>query len=171
MEKVNKPKDWSVAWKNPFVVAWVGILVIVVIVNFFMVSMAIVTTTGLTVDDFYDKGKNMAAIVAKRDEMEKMGWQIDLKVPELMRDTSHPLVMKLKNKQGEAFDVDSATLYYYRITKKDDGEVVFLPTGNVGEYSTEINLPLKGKYEVILELLKGEEKFLASRKVFVKEKE
>jgi len=169
--KITKPKDWSVAWKNPFVLGWVGILIIVVTVNFFMVSMAIVTSTGLTVPDFYEKGKNMAAIVAKRGEMMEMGWQVDLVMPELVQNTNAPLVMNLKNKQGDAFDVDSAVLYYYRITKKDDGEIVFSPTGKLGEYTAQISLPLKGKYEMVLELLKEDKKYLVSQILSVQGKE
>jgi len=35
--KQQDTRDWSVAWKNPFVVGWIVILVVVVTVNFFMV--------------------------------------------------------------------------------------------------------------------------------------
>lgn len=167
----KKPKDWSVAWKNPFVVGWVLILVLVVTVNFFMVSMAIVTNPGLTVPDFYEKGKNMAAIVAKREKMYEMGWQVDLAMPKLIMGKTYSLELFIKDKNNQPFDVDKATLFYYRISKKDDGNVEFTSSGTVGAYQSEISMPLKGKYELVLEVLKGEDKFLVSRVVFVEDKE
>lgn len=167
----KETKDWSVAWKNPFVIGWILILVLVITVNFFMVSMAIVTSTGLTVPDFYEKGKNMAAIVAKREKMYEMGWQVDLSMPVLIEGKTHSLELFIKDKNDQPFDVDKATLFYYRITKKDDGNVEFSSSNEVGAYHSKINLPLKGKYELVLELLKGEEKFLVSRIIFVEEKE
>ncbi|WP_232023459.1 FixH family protein [Thiomicrorhabdus aquaedulcis] len=57
----TKPKkdmrDWSVAWKNPFIIGWAVILTVVLTVNFFMVSMAIVTNPGLVIDDFTNRVK------------------------------------------------------------------------------------------------------------------
>ena len=163
-------KNWSVAWKNPFVVSWIAILVVVVFVNFFMVSMAIVTSPGLTVEDFYDKGQRMNDILARRKRMEEMGWKMELDLPKLIQNKTQTLQLNIKDKDGVYFDVDSAILYYYRPSnKKYDGQLKLIPKEKTGFYQADVNFPLKGRYELVVEILKGEKKFLLGKKFFVEE--
>ena len=173
LEANNKTeKNWSVAWKNPFVISWIAILVVVVLVNFFMVSMAIVTSPGLTVDDFYDKGQRMGDILARRKRMAEIGWQMEFNLPELIQDKTQTLQLNIKDKYNVYFNVDSAILYYYRPSnKKYDGQLKLIPTIKTGYYQVNVNFPLKGQYELVVEVLKGEEKFLLGKKFFVTGKE
>lgn len=161
-------RDWSVAWKNPFVIAWFVILTIVLAVNFFMVSMAIVTAPGLTVPDFYEKGKNMGEIIAKRNHMEELGWRFDIDLPILTQNQDQQMKVKVLDGNDRAFNVDTAILYYYRPSNKNyDGELVLTPTHETGVYQGVINLPLKGKYDLVMEITKGEEVFNLGRSIMV----
>ncbi len=163
-------RDWSVAWKNPFVVGWFVLLVIVLSVNFFMVSEAIVTFPGLTIEDYYEKGKDMGKIIAQREKMKRMAWQIDINLPVLTQNVPQHYTILVKDKTGKAFNVDSAVLYYYRPSnKKYDGQSVLKSTGKVGEYEGDIELPLKGKYDFVLELKRGKDLFQVGRTMMVKE--
>jgi nitrogen fixation protein FixH len=120
-------RDWSNVWKNPFVLAWLAILTIVLAVNFFMVSMAVVTNPGLVIDDFYEKGKNMDAILAERKRMEQLGWQLEIDFPELAEGKSELITLRVLDKDNQAMDVDSAVLYYYRPSDRNlDGEQVLV---------------------------------------------
>ncbi|QBZ84002.1 nitrogen fixation protein FixH [Hydrogenovibrio crunogenus] len=176
LEEQTKPsakkdkRDWSVAWKNPFVIGWFLILTVVLTVNFFMVSMAIVTSPGLTIPDFYEKGKNMGAIIAKRKHMEDLGWQFNIDLPLLKEGSDQVVTVKVLDKNGQEFDVDSAVLYYYRPSnKKYDGQLVLQSTGQTGTYQGTLNLPLKGKYDLVMEVTKGEEVFNLGRSIMVQD--
>lgn len=165
-----KKKDWSVVWKNPFVIFWFAIMIIVLSVNFFMVSMAIVTAPGLTVPDFYEKGKNMSSILERRKHMESLGWemQIDLPIPVAGKD--QVVTLKMVDESGQLFDVDSAVLYYYRPSNiKYDGELPLQSTGEKGIYQGVLNLPIKGKYDLVMEVTKGEEVYNLGRSIMVQE--
>lgn len=163
-------RDWSVAWKNPFVIGWLLILVVVLTVNFFMVSMAIVTAPGLTIPDFYEKGKNMGAIIAKRKHMEDLGWQFNIDLPLLKAGEDQVVTVKVLDEKGQPFDVDTAVLYYYRPSnKKYDGHLPFQSTGQTGTYSATVNLPLKGKYDLVMEVTKGKEVFNLGRSIMVQD--
>ncbi|MFA6699052.1 MAG: FixH family protein [Thiomicrospira sp.] len=165
-------RDWSVAWKNPLVIFWFAILTIVLLVNFFMVSMAIVTSPGLVIDDFYERGKNHAAIMAERLEMEKMGWQLDVDMPLLVEGKSEKITLTVKDKEGNLFDVDSAVLYYYRPSDKSlDGSTVLQSAGSSGRYVADFTLPLKGKWDFILEVVKGDKKYSVGRSIMVQDPE
>ncbi len=168
--KKKQPKEWNVAWKNPFVIGWVGILVLVVTVNFFMVAMAIVTAPSLTVGDFYAKGNKMGEIIAKRRYMDELGWQMDLPITTIEQNKSQNLTLTITDKYNVPFYVDSAVLYFFRPSgKQHDGELNFTRTYQVGVYTAEINLPLKGKYDLIMEVVKDGKVFNSGRSIMVKE--
>lgn len=163
-------RDWSVAWKNPLVVFWFGILLTVVLVNSFMIGMAITTNPGLVIDDFYERGKNHAAIMAQRREMEKMGWQLNVDLPIMSEAKPEKLTLNILDRDGHSFDVDSAILYYYRPSDRNlDGQVALQNAGSVGLYTAEFSLPLKGKWDFILEVEKGEKRFSVGRSIMVQD--
>ncbi|PLA74481.1 nitrogen fixation protein FixH [Hydrogenovibrio sp. SC-1] len=145
-------------------------MIIVLSVNFFMVSMAIVTAPGLTVPDFYEKGKNMSSILERRKHMESLGWemQIDLPIPVAGKD--QVVTLKMMDESGQLFDVDTAVLYYYRPSNiKYDGELLLQSIGEKGIYQGVLNLPIKGKYDLVMEVTKGEEVYNLGRSIMVKE--
>jgi len=167
-EKKVDSRDWSVAWKNPFILAWFALLGIVLSVNFFMVSMAIVTFPGLTVEDYYEKGKDMGKIIAQRQKMESMGWQVEIDLPLLTQNQLQHYRVFVRDEKGHPLKIDSAVLYFYRPSDRNyDGESVLSPTGKLGEYAGEINLPLKGKYDFVLELKRGEDLYQVGRSMMV----
>jgi len=163
-------RDWSVAWKNPFVIGWVLIMVLVLSVNFFMVSMAVVTAPGLTVPDFYEKGKNMGEIIAKREAMEEMGWQMQIDMPTLVAKQSHAVSVQVTDKTGQPMEVDSAVLYYYRPSNQAyDGQLMLTPAKATGLYQGQLSLPLKGKYDFVMEVVKDEQTYNLGRTIFVEQ--
>lgn len=167
----EKKRDWSVAWKNPFVLMWFGILVVVVTVNFFMVSMAIVTAPGLTIPDYYEKGKDMGKIIALREHMKELGWQMDIDLPLVTQNKDQSVKVTVRDKSGRAMNVDTAVLYYYRPSDKNyDGELKLTHGTDTGVYTGTLNLPLKGKYDLVMEVTKGKEVFNLGRSIMVQEK-
>lgn len=168
VEEKQDTRDWSVAWKNPFVIGWVVILLIVLAVNFFMVSMAIVTAPGLTIPDYYEKGKNMGKIIAQRKRMEELGWSLDIQMPELVQLKETEFTVKVLDKDKKPFNVKTAVLYYYRPSDlKYDGRVALNATGETGLYKGSIRLPLKGKYDMVMEINTEEEVFNVGNSIMV----
>lgn len=163
-------RDWSNVWKNPFVIAWFVILTIVLAVNFFMVSMAIVTNPGLVIDDFYEKGKNMDAILAERKRMEEMGWQLQIDLPVLSEGKSETITLKVLDKENRPFDVDTAVLYYYRPSSKDlDGEQALSKAEGIGNYQATFQLDVKGKWDLVMEITKGDLRYNVGRSIMVQD--
>lgn len=171
MDQAKKDtRDWSVAWKNPFVVAWFVILTIVLAVNFFMVSMAIVTNPGLVIDDFYEQGKNMDAILAERKRMEQLGWQLKVDLPVMSEGKSEKVVLNVLDKDNKPLEVDTAILYYYRpSSRKLDGEQPLVATGKPGEYQADFVLNVKGKWDLIMEVTQGDIRYNMGRSIMVQD--
>lgn len=171
MSEIKKDqRDWSVAWKNPFVISWFVILTIVVSVNFFMVSLAIVTNPGLVIDDFYEKGKNMDKVLAERKRMEQLGWQLKVDMPVLSEGKADTIKLTVVDKENRPLNVDTAILYYYRPSdRKLDGEQALETTGNVGQYQAELVLNTKGKWDIIMEVTQGDLMFNMGRSIMVQD--
>jgi len=165
-------RDWSVAWKNPFVIGWVVILLIVLTVNFFMVSMAIVTNPGLVVDDYYEQGKRMDVILAEQKRMEKIGWQLNIDMPLLSEGKQQDIKLSILDKENNPIEVDTAILYFYRPSDRAlDGQIDMIKSEGVGQYSQALTLPKKGKWDLIMEVTKGDIRFNVGRSIMVQDPE
>lgn len=171
-ETKQDTRDWSVAWKNPFVIAWMVILIIVLAVNFFMVSMAIVTNPGLVVDDYYEQGKRMDVILAEQKRMEKIGWQLNVDLPLMQEGKSVTVNLNVLDKENNPLDVDTATLYFYRPSDRNlDGKIDMSSAGEAGAYTQSFSLPVKGKWDLIMEVTKGDVRFNVGRSIMVQDPE
>lgn len=166
-DKIDK-RDWSKPWKNPIVLIWFGVLMTVLMINFFMVGMAVSTNPGLVIDDYYERGKNHAAILAKRQEMEKLGWQLNVDMPVLTVGKAERVSLNILDGDDRLFDVDSATLYFYRPSDRNlDGELVLQSAGSLGHYLGDFELPVKGKWDLIIEIVKDDKRYSIGRSIMV----
>ncbi|SFR55231.1 FixH family protein [Thiomicrospira sp. ALE5] len=166
-QKIDK-RDWSKPWKNPIVLMWFGVLLAVLMTNFFMVGMAISTAPGLVIDNAYERGQNHAAIMAHRQKMEQMGWQLQVDMPVLTAGKRERVTLNILDRDNQHFDVDSATLYFYRPSDRNlDGEMVFQSSGALGQYQMDFELPVKGKWDLIVEVVKGENHYSIGRSIMV----
>lgn len=171
-ESKKDTRDWSVAWKNPFVIAWIVILLIVLTVNFFMVSMAIVTNPGLVVDDYYEQGKRMDVILAEQKRMEKIGWQLNVDLPVLSEGKQETIKLTVLDKENNPIDVETAMLYFYRpADRKLDGKIDMVKADGIGQYQQEFSLPVKGKWDLIMEVTKGDIRINIGRSIMVQDPE
>lgn len=160
-------KDWSHPLKNPFVVFWLVILVIVVGVNFYMVSLAIVTGPGMTTNNAYEQGRDYAQIVAKRRHMESLGWDLQWQMDVLKTSETNRVTIQPIDKQGVALYLDKANLFAYRPANQDFDRVAGFERQGSDTYVAQIDLPEKGLWELLIEVEAEGETYLASQRVHV----
>ena len=72
--------DKNSAWRSPWVIGWVAMVVTFLSMNLFMVYMAIDTSPGLVVDDFYDRGQDYEKHMLDRQARDP-GWQMQVSLP------------------------------------------------------------------------------------------
>lgn len=161
-------KTWHKPWKNPFIWFWLAVLIIVLVVNFFMVSMAIVTHPGLVNSSPYKRGANYEAIMAERNAEALLGWQISIEWPELKEKEKTKLRLTALDKEGQAIVADSVELYAYRPSDlKEDFVLKLTPTEAAGRYQAEVAMSKKGKWVWIAEVKRGSEKSSISGELMV----
>lgn len=159
---------WHKPWRNPFVIFWLAILIIVLIANFFMVSMAIVTSPGMVNASPYKHGANYEAILAERKAEALLGWQLSIAWPELQEGQPNVINLVARDKEGKAIVADSVELYAYRPSDlKEDFVLKLLPVGEAGNYQTRVTMAKKGKWVWIAEVKRGNEKSSISGELMV----
>jgi nitrogen fixation protein FixH len=152
-------KNWNKPWRNPFVLFWIFILVTVLAVNFFMVSMAIVTAPGLVNNNPYKHGANYEKTLEARKAQALLGWQLSIVWPEVIVNTPITITLQAKDKEGAPLVSDNVELYAYRPADiKDDFMVKFTSTEQAGVYSAQLTVPKHGNWDWILEAHRGVDK-------------
>ena len=156
---VKKAKDWSKPWKNPFVIFWLAILITVLAVNFFMVSMAIVTNPGLVNNNPYKHGVNYEKIIEERKAQALLGWQFQVDWATLKEAKPTTVTIKVTDKAGQPVAAERVEAYVYRPSDiKDDFVVHLKSTAQVGVFSAEVTLPKRGHWDWVAEAQLGSDK-------------
>ena len=71
------------AFRNPWVLGWIALVVTVVTVNTFMISMAVVTNPGLVEENYYERGQDHEQnFLTKKMAIQSLGWETKLDLPE-----------------------------------------------------------------------------------------
>lgn len=166
-----KVKNWSKPWRNPFVIFWIAILITVLAVNFFMVSMAIVTNPGLVNNNPYKHGVNYDQILAARKAQALLGWQLSLPWPEVKEGQATQITLRAVDAQGQPIVAERVEMYIYRPSDiKDDFVSTFTTTEQLGVYTTELRAMKKGRWDWIAEVQRGNDKTSIAGELFVIER-
>lgn len=155
------------ALRNPWVLAWLGLIAVVLSVNAIFIYLAIRTNPGLVVADYYERGRDYEQTLVSRLERDP-GWLMRPDIPEsLTAGLIVPLRLVLVDKAGQPVDVDGATFYAYRPSdvSRDFSEPM-LREGR-GRYLIETAFPLVGVWDVLFAVNQGEEEFNVGARVHV----
>lgn len=157
------------AWRNPWVLGWIALVVIVVLVNILMISIAFITNPGLVTDDYYEKGqayeKNIRTIHAAR---KALGWifSTDFPANPVMNQVSD-YSFNIVDKKGLPLSDAVVTFSAYRPSDVDADFSVAMVETISGRYEARINYPLKGLWEITATIKHGEDHFDFTRRTSV----
>jgi len=156
---MNRTQDNRPAWKSPWVLAWLGLVVVVLGVNIFMIYLSAAHNPGLVVEDYYERGRALEENVEKRLAKDP-GWEMTLKAPEFVL-VSEPVLFRLRviDKQGDPAAPEKVTFFAYR--PSDARQDFSLPMKQVapGDYQAEIRFPLQGVWDILVAAAKGGDEF------------
>ena len=151
------------AFRSPWVIAWVSIVSVVLVVNIFMIYLAITGHSGLVVEDYYERGQDYEKNRMKRLAMQPK-WDtgiefensrpgINLIVP---LDEPVNVNFSVTDKAGEAAIPDSVTFYAYRPSDAKQDFSVPMVREAPGRYSAEVQFPLLGYWDIIVSATRGD---------------
>lgn len=144
------------AWRNPWVIGWMALVAVVLMVNVTMVTLAFVTSPGLVVDDYYERGQAMERTIRSRAAATP-GWLLSADIPADLR-VARPATLRffIVDQAGQPVTPDAVTLFAYR--PADAGQDFSRPMTRdaSGRYRVELRFPLPGLWDVLIAVREGD---------------
>ncbi|VAX07923.1 hypothetical protein MNBD_GAMMA25-1155 [hydrothermal vent metagenome] len=159
------------AMRNPWVLGWIGLVVFVLLVNAGMISMAVITNSGLVEEDYYEKGRDHEKnFLKKQAARHALGWNFKLDVPaELVLEQTHTLRFNVVDKLGLAVNDLDVEVLAYRPSDANADFKLKLESFAPGQYQAQAVFPLKGVWELKLKASQAAESFdLIEQRISVK---
>jgi nitrogen fixation protein FixH len=154
-------------WSSPWVLGWIGMIVVVLAVNALMIWLAIDTSPGLVTESYYDHGANYEKTLQKRERRDQLAWNAKLQIPErILVGNPTPIRIIAVDKRGVPLAADTATLYAYRPSDADADFAVQMIIERAGTYIAMAQFPLLGTWDLIASIKHGEDKLDITGRIF-----
>ena len=159
--------DKNSAWRSPWVIAWVTMVVIFFTMNMVMIYMAAENDSGLVVDDFYDRGQDYEKNMLKRLARDP-GWVMRIQLPRKI-EINEPVTCRfsVKDKTGQPVSPESVTLYAYRPSDKNADFSMPMKEVEPGLYEAEVCFALMGAWDTLVSAKRGEDEFNTPKRIGV----
>lgn len=149
-QTIPATKTSASAWRSPWVIGWIAMIVVVLVVNSVMIFLAYATSPGLVRNDYYEGGREVERTIVSRLE-EGPGWTMNIDTPaDVRQDVSTRVRFVVVDKAGQPAAPDNVTYYAYR--PSDAGLDFSLPMVKEapGRYMAEVRFPLAGIWDTLV---------------------
>jgi nitrogen fixation protein FixH len=137
-----------------YLLAFIGAFLLIIAVNATLIVLATDTFSGLQTEGAYQKGLTYNATLAAARAQERLGWRAELKVlPKGPTDPKHrrfDISIRLHDAVEQPITDHDVRVYFSRPTRQgDDFEAALAPRG-AGLYSTAVDVPLPGQWDLTI---------------------
>jgi nitrogen fixation protein FixH len=160
--------DKNSAWRSPWVIAWVAMVVIFFSMNMIMIFMAADNNPGLVVDDYYERGQDYEKNMLKRRARDP-GWEMQLHMPKLIEAVDQPVICRfsVRDKDGLPVTPEAVTFYAYRPSDAKHDFSVPMREIEPGVYQAEISFPLRGAWDTLVSVKQGQDEYSKTQRIGV----
>lgn len=138
------------AWHSPWVIGWIGLLVIVVSVNLVMITLAFVTGPGLVVDNAYDRGKELEETITSR-QAATPDWTMRLDTePGVVAGIGATVRVVVVDRAGQPLRADQVTYQAYRPADAGLDFAVPMAAEAPGRYAATVTFPAPGIWDTLV---------------------
>jgi nitrogen fixation protein FixH len=164
---VQDQKKPTPAWKSPWVIGWIALVVAVLAVNFTMVYLAIATNPGLVTEDFYDRGQDYEETMVSKMARDP-GWYLYADVPsDLAADRPSVIRFFITDKAGQPVTPEKVHFYAYRPSDAtQDFDLPMVREGN-GRFKVDVTFPLLGAWDTLVAVQHGEDEYNLGKRIRV----
>jgi len=151
--------------KSPMMVSILALFLILVGATAYRIITALETHPGLVVEDAYLSGEAYGQTLGAKKRLAEQGWTLDLSTPMPVTHQVSQSYQAKSGQHGKALKEAVVTAYFYRpLEPKHDFSKLMYFKDNT--YNVEISLPLKGRWDVVIEVTKGDFLQRTSAKLF-----
>jgi nitrogen fixation protein FixH len=156
------------AWKSPWVIAWIGLVLAVLGVNGVMVYLAVATNPGLVVEDFYERGQNLERTMLSRNARDP-GWLLRADIPQdVNAGEQTPIRFFLVDKAGQPVSPETVELFVYRPSDATRDFSVVMTEEGPGRYVADVSFPLIGVWDTLVAARNGDDEYHVGQRIEVR---
>lgn len=143
-------RDANSAWRSPWVIGWVGLILVVLAVNATMIVLAFVTNPGLVIDDYYERGRNVERTMTTR-RAEAPGWTMSLDTPaDVSKERATTVRFHVVDAVGQPVRPDRVTYYAYRPSDPSADFSQPMVEEALGRYAVEVSFTMAGLWDTLV---------------------
>jgi nitrogen fixation protein FixH len=138
------------AWRSPWVIGWVGLLLLFFIFSGVRIYLAVTSSPGLVDENYYERGEALSRNRLQR-EARNPGWEMRLEAPEFV-DIGKPTQFgfRVSDREGRPVAPDSVTFYVYRPADSSLDFSKPMRLVEPGHYTVEASFPLLGVWDILV---------------------
>ena len=167
-EKIEAWPEQNSALKSPWVIGWMGMIVIVLAANITMITIAFKTRPSLVIDDYYERGKNYDKALERQAQELALGWQGEIITPEKSEvNKAAEYRFTLKDADGMPLNVNSVEFFAYRPSDANKDFSLLMAHEGDGIYKVNASFPLPGVWDLIISVEDGEKTYELPKRIFI----
>jgi len=141
-------------YKSPVMVVMVLLFLILVGATVYRIMTALETHPGMVVEDAYESGERYGEVLATKRKLDEQGWVLDFLIPELaLYQVPQTYLVKIAQHGQTLTDAEVTTYFERSVGAKNEFSVPMKFDGSV--YAAQVSLPLKGRWNVVVQVSKG----------------
>nr|VFK42686.1 MAG: Nitrogen fixation protein FixH [Candidatus Kentron sp. TC]VFK57064.1 MAG: Nitrogen fixation protein FixH [Candidatus Kentron sp. TC] len=165
----TRPPPPRPPWRNPWVVLCFLIVSVVLSVNGGMLYLAIDSSPGLVVEDYYERGQNYEETVLTRQALSRnLLPRIDIS-PRIEKGKPATFRFVGLDRTGRPIRADAITLHAYRPSDTAYDFSIPMTEMDANRYLAEATFPLKGVWDIVIAVKQGEIEHNVPRRITVTE--
>jgi nitrogen fixation protein FixH len=140
------------AWRSPWIIGWMALLVVFLIANGIMIYLALDGNPGLVVEDYYERGQDHEKNILKRLANDP-GWDMQVTIPGDIL-LARPVLVNFTVHDADGMPVNrnSVTFYVYRPSDARRDFSVPMQRIDDGLYEAKVTFPLPGSWDVLVSI-------------------
>jgi len=156
------------AWKSPWVIAWITLVLAVLGVNGVMVFFAVATNPGLVVVDYYERGQHYEHTISSKSARDP-GWVLRADIPQdISAGETTPIRFFLVDKAGQPVIPESVELFVYRPSDATRDFSVSMAAEGPGRYVADVSFPLVGVWDTLVAARNGDDEYHIGQRIEVR---
>lgn len=159
----------NTALRNPWFLAAMGFISVVVLVNIVFITSAISTNPGLVDKNYYEKGRNFEDSVQQRKDMvQRLNWDMRIQVPdEIVMNQPTTIYLNVADSAGLPLENATASLHAYRPSDANADFTLDMTPYAPGIFSADVRFALRGIWDLKVAAFQGEDNIEIRRRISV----
>jgi nitrogen fixation protein FixH len=143
-------------YKSPIMLLMFALLLTLVVATIYRVVTALNTHPGLVVESAYEGAERYAKVLARKQQLSDQGWDLSIIQPKNIITKQLQKYIAVSSQHGVKLTDAQATAYFYRPLEQKFDFSMAMHINESGAYQVDVALPLKGRWELLVEITKDD---------------